>query len=706
MIAQCKLSALSRTFRVHDRPKTPHMGPRLPSSTISQLATAEQPTTHHPFQRRYESLGPCSLALCETMPTLSVEKDLLFRHLGRTYTDKEFDELCFEFGVELDEVTSEVEEAQKSATVKLSKSQLESLSAAIVYKIDVPANRYDLLCVEGLSRALQIFLGDVDAPEYRRLDGVSDAAQRVTMTVHKAHTDQIRPFVVCAILRNVTFDEERYASFIDLQDQLHRNLCRQRTLVAIGTHDMDVVQGPFFYDARAPTDISFVPLTPNDKSYVANELLEFYETEPAAKHLKPYVPIIKDSPLYPVIVDSNETVLSLPPIINGSKSKITLDTKNVFIECTATDLTKANIVLDTMVTMFSGYCEVPFTVEPVLVQYQENDKIVSSYVTPVLSSRQETAKVDFCNSLIGIQITPQEMQALCNKVQLGPAQLLENDTVLQVTVPPTRSDILHPVDIAEDIGIAYGYNNIRRRVPTTNTVGGEFPLNQTGDLLREEIGRAGYVEVLTHGLCSVRDNFTALQRPVTAAVKLSNPANVEYQVVRTTLLPGLLKTLQHNKSASFTGGFKLFEISDVVLPDSENVMTETIVGAKNSRRLAAVYAGPTSGFEIIHGLVDRVMTLLEIAPEEAYIANSAKSDEEEYRVAREGWTYTIASLSESDPHVNTYFPGRAAAILLTKPNATSSCVVGTFGILHPDVLANFDILYPSSCVELDLEALM
>jgi phenylalanyl-tRNA synthetase beta subunit len=43
------------------------------------------------------------------------------------------------------------------------------------------------------------------------------------------------------------------------------------------------------------------------------------------------------------------TVLSLPPIINGAHSAITLKTRNVFIECTATDLTKANIVLNTMV---------------------------------------------------------------------------------------------------------------------------------------------------------------------------------------------------------------------------------------------------------------------------------------------------------------------------------------------------------------------
>ena len=636
------------------------------------------------------------------MPTLSVEKDILFAHLGRTYTDKEFDELCFEFGVELDEITSEREEAQKSATVKLSKEALAALSDKIVYKIDVPANRYDLLCVEGLSRALKIFLGDMDAPVYQI---VGEATEATGMTVKKSNTDNIRPFVVCAILRDVTFDKDRYDSFMDLQDQLHRNLCRQRTLVAIGTHDLDSIKPPFKYDARDPTQINFVPLTPDDRSFTAKDLMEHYETDPTCKHLKPYVPIIKDSPVYPVIMDSEETVLSLPPIINGSVSKITLNTKNVFIECTATDLTKANIVLDTMVTMFSEYCSKPFQVEPVLVKYQDDSgNIVDSYSTPLLYTRQEKAKVDFCNSLIGINISAEEMKTLCNKVQLGPAKLLDNDTTLEVSVPPTRSDILHAVDIAEDIGIAFGYNNIVKRVPTTCTVGGEFPLNLLGDLLRDEIARAGYTEVLTHGLCSTHDNFTALRRKVTAAVSLSNPANKEYEVVRTTLLPGLLKTVQHNKSASFTNGFRLFEISDVVLPDDKHVMTNTIVGAKNARRVCAVYVGPTSGFEIIHGLVDRIMTLCEVAPEPAYCANSANPKEEQFRVSREGWFYTIAPLDDNDWEAGTYFPGRAACVLLTTPDKKQTRI-GTFGILHPEVLKAFDIMYPASCVELDLEAL-
>lgn len=646
------------------------------------------------------------------MPILAVERDALFASIGHTYTDDEFDELCFEFGVELDEITSEREEAEKGLAGKLSKEQLAAYSENVIYKIDVPANRYDLLCIEGMARALKIFLGEMDAPQYRVISDIPEDEMEI-ITVKPA-TAQIRPFVVCAVLRDVKFDQARYQSFIDLQDQLHRNLCRNRTLVAIGTHDLDTVKGPFSYDARSGDKIEFVPLTHSStgESFTGADLLHHYETDVACKHLKPYVPIIKDSPVYPVVLDANETVLSLPPIINGSISKITLDTTNVFIECTATDLTKANIVLDTVVAMFSEYAAKPFTVEPVKVNYvNESGAITKSYVSPEMYTRQECADVDFVNSMIGIDISAERMVELCNKIQLGPACLLASEdgksARLQVTVPPTRSDILHPVDIAEDIGIAYGFNNIVKRVPKTSTVGSEQPLNAVGDLLREEIARCGYIEVLTHGLCSRFDNFTALRRSISAAVALSNPANIEYEVVRTSLLPGLLKTLQHNKSASFASGFKLFEISDIVLPDDEHAVTDTIVGAKNVRKLCAVYAGPTSGFEIIHGLVDRIMTLTEVAPEEEYIKNSAKGSEEKFRVAREGWYYTIREMKEEDGHpsAGSYFPGRAAELLLTKPGS-DRVSIGTFGILHPEVLANFDIAYPSSAIELDLEMLL
>lgn len=95
---------------------------------------------------------------------------------------------------------------------------------------------------------------------------------------HLEQTRKIRPYFACAILRNVKFTPESYASFIDLQDKLHQNICRRRQLVAIGTHDLDTLRPPFRYEARHPNNIKFVPLN-KEKSYTAEQLMELYEVK-------------------------------------------------------------------------------------------------------------------------------------------------------------------------------------------------------------------------------------------------------------------------------------------------------------------------------------------------------------------------------------------------------------------------------------------
>lgn len=178
------------------------------------------------------------------------------------------------------------------------------------------------------------------------------------------------------MLRNIKFSKERYDSFIALQDKIHQNLARQRTLVSIGTHDLDTIEGPFTYEALPPEEIEFVPLN-QKKSMNGVDLMKFYEVmqlrlrnaslfdsltlDQNDKHLSRYLHIIRDSPVYPVIRDSERTVCSLPPIINGNHSKIGLHTRNVLIELTATDKTKVEICNNIIVAMFSQYTEERFT---------------------------------------------------------------------------------------------------------------------------------------------------------------------------------------------------------------------------------------------------------------------------------------------------------------------------------------------------------
>lgn len=86
---------------------------------------------------------------------------------------------------------------------------------------------------------------------------------------------QVRGHVVAAVLRNVTITQSAYDNFIDLQDKLHQNIGRKRSLVSIGTHDLDTIQGPFTYDAKPPKDIRFKPLN-QDKEYTGEEIMDLY----------------------------------------------------------------------------------------------------------------------------------------------------------------------------------------------------------------------------------------------------------------------------------------------------------------------------------------------------------------------------------------------------------------------------------------------
>lgn len=293
-----------------------------------------------------------------------------------------------------------------------------------------------MLCFEGISQHLNIFRGTEEPPNYRLLKVPEDKMQSITVS---KETARVRPYVAGAILRNIKFTQASYDSFMALQDKLHQNLARQRTLVSIGTHDLDTIQGPFTYEALPPKDISFIPLNQTQKMN-GEELMSFYESD---RHLNRYLHIIRDAPVYPVIYDANKVVCSLPPIINGEHSKITTDTTNVFIEITATDQTKLDIVCNIMVAMFSRHCAEKFTVEPVKIISEHNGL---TRITPSLAQRTMDVEVDYLNQCLGLSESPETFCKLLKRMAFT-AQPSKDKNIIQVTIPPTRADVLHPCDV-------------------------------------------------------------------------------------------------------------------------------------------------------------------------------------------------------------------------------------------------------------------
>lgn len=198
--------------------------------------------------------------------------------------------------------------------------------------------------------------------------------------------------------------------------------------------------------------------------------------------------------------------------------------------------------------------------------------------------------------------------------------------------------------------------------------GQQYPLNKLTEQLREQVAQAGFTEALTFSLCSREDISTKLGKKIenVPAVHISNPKTLEFQVARTCLLPGILKTVSANKRMPLP--LKLFEISDVILTDETSE-----VGARNERRLVAVNCNKSAGFEIVHGLLDRVMQLLEVPwkGENGYILEATE-----------------------DP---AYFAGRCANILY------KGTTIGKIGVLHPSVLQAYELTNPCAVFEITIE---
>ncbi|KAK4691974.1 phenylalanyl-tRNA synthetase beta chain, partial [Lecanoromycetidae sp. Uapishka_2] len=348
----------------------------------------------------------------------------------------------------------------------------------------------------------------------------------------------------------------------------------------------------------------------------------------------------------------------------------------------ATDRTKAEIVNNILVCMFSQYTEEPFTVEPIQINSSHNGE---SREVPKLEPTKFEASVSYINSRCGLSLSDNEICSLLGRMSHYASPAAPDQ--IDVYAPPTRPDVLHQADILEDVAIAYGFNRLPRAFPKlSNTVGCSLPINKLSDLVRMEAFGAGWSEVLPLTLCSHAENFAHLNRvdDGTTAVRLGNPKTVEYQVVRTSLLPGLLKSLRENKHHSVP--IKIFEVSDVALkaPHLERK-------SRNERHFAAAFLGKNSGFEVVHGLMDRVMLMLKTA---FIISETGLTSED---IVQSGyWT------SEVDD--KTFVSGHAAAIHWRIRGREE--VVGVFGVLHPSVLEKFELKYPVSTLEMNIEGFL
>ena len=447
--------------------------------------------------------------------------------------------------------------------------------------------RADLWSVEGLTRALQSYTG-----QQRGLKPYTADKSDIKVTVD-ANLFDIRPYIACAVIKNIHLSDDVIKGIMHLQDKLDHTYGRSRRRTSIGIYNLDLIKPPIKYTAVKPETVEFIPLG-FTKKMTLDEILE--------KHPKgqEYGHIVKAHPLYPMLYDSQDQVLSFPPIINSNDlGKITEDSCNLLIEVTGT-LHKT--VLNTLTLITSALIDRGGKAYSVTINYPQNTNnnyTQKTLVTPDFSSKSLELSITEANRLLGLNLSAETIVNLLGTAGLGIEKV--SGQYITVLVPCYRVDVMHQVDIIEDIAIAYGYNNIEplwRELPTT----GKAKADQHYiDVARDLMIGLGYQEVLNTTLSNPQTLFQKMNQPSSRLIELSNPKVITMTCLRNQLLPGLVEFLSSNQSVEFPQ--KIFELGRVTLPN-ETEQTQTC----DKNYLSAVTTHPNANFSEIKSALDSFMT--------------------------------------------------------------------------------------------------
>lgn len=513
---------------------------------------------------------------------------------------------------------------------------VEAEAAGDELKLEILHNRPDLLSPEGVARALAGYFGvETGLPRYDL------KASKVTVEVDRS-VEAVRPFIAAGVVTNVRLTDDIVASLMQVQEKLHASLCRNRRKGSIGVYDLSTITSPVRYTTTLPDGIRFVPLDSGRELTPAQILREH------PKGIE-YGSVIQDLPRYPLLIDSRGMVLSMPPVINSEDTRVTEKTNGFFVDVTGLEERVVNQALTILMTGLAGR---GFQIESVAVKYPGRRAR-----TPDLRAHRWRLSTRDANESVGLKLKPKEMARITGSMRYGVSGV--KGDVLTLLVPPYRTDILHEMDIIEDVAVGYGYDKLEPTLPKVLTIGERATIEKTSDVARRALTGFGFTEVMTYTLTNPRTNFE-LMRMEGESAEIANPVSEEYTIVRNSLLPSLLSALRENRRNPLP--HKIFEVGDVVVLDEQ---AET--GARNVRRVGAAVIGEGHGFTYIKAVAEALLRELGVDCE-----------------VRAAWH-------------SSFLDGRVAELVAKDKR------LGVVGEIHPEVILGFDLEHPVSVFEVDLE---
>jgi len=547
------------------------------------------------------------------MTILTVNKKELEKKVGRI--TKELEEKITKMGTPIEEVTD------------------EELS------VEIFPNRPDLLSLQNFARAVNQFNGKEKIANFK----INNPEKDYTVTIDKS-VKAVRPHTVCAIVRGLKFNDGKIKEIVDIQEKLHNSIGRKRKKLAIGIYPLDKITLPIRFIARKPEEIKFLPLE-SSREMTGRQILRGH---PAGRE---YAHLLEGADVFPIFIDAKDKILSMPPIINSKDTgKIDETTREIFIECSGHNLIYLKKCLNIIIAAFSN-------MGGKIYSMNIQDSKDKNFVSPDISAEELNFNIKDIEKTLGISLSEKNVKSYLARMGIG----YENKNKKSVAlIPAYRTDILHWIDLAEEVAIAYGYENFEPEIPDISTIAYEDPVGKMKQIIGNILAGVGLLETSSFHL-TTKKNVKRMHYDFNDFIEIED-SKTEREVIRMDMLTNLLQILSENSDAGYPQ--KIFEMGKVYARDTSE-KSET--GVKETERLAIALIDEKVNFTELKQIVDYLFKMLDIK-------------------------YSIEAVDNSN-----YIIGRCGKIIVDGKD------IGFIGEIAPRVLKNWKIKMPTVALEIELD---
>ena len=502
-------------------------------------------------------------------------------------------------------------------------------------RVEYNPNRPDFSSDYGIFRALKGIMGlETGLPKLR-------LGKTTLSVIVDGQTRTVRPHILALVAKGGKLVNDTIKQLIAMQEDLHDGIGRHRKKASIGLHDFDAIKFPVTYTVADP-DFSFIPLGES----LPNTIVQILEDTTVGRQ---FGHIVERGDKYPIIRDNSGNVLSLPPIVNGSFTKVDEKTRNLFVEVTATSRQVAEDVLAIIAVTLQ---DADFDISSVVIQSSGK-----KFRSPCMDSRSISVDVSYINSVLGLDLDARQAIRSLRKSRLG---AISKGSKILCEIPRYRTDISHPIDIAEEVALGYGIYNFKPTLAAWSSAGSINEESVYFNAVREILLGLGMLESLNFSLTSAEIQYMLFDRSAAGALSVDGPKSAEHEYLRDSLIPSLLQSLSRNVHEEYPQ--KIFEIGKV-FGDASAIQEAWAV--------AAVTAHGDAGYTEIKSYLQALL--------------------------KAGFGKSCQTAPSAEPF---FIPGRSADIMV------DGQIVGSIGEIAPVALEKLKMRVPVSAFEIDLGRLL